>query len=155
MTKYLYLVVGRSGAGKTATVKELCQLHNLTEVISYTTRPRRKNEGNTHVFVNQLEFEMIRSDISGYTFFNGYEYASTNQQLCCSDLYVIDPKGIKYFKTKYRYSDSRPYKIIYIDVDKSDCKARMLMRGDSPKDIEKRSANDDVEFKNKSIVVLS
>ena len=53
----LMLIMGRSGAGKDSLVNKLSERTNLTAITSYTTRPRRENEGNTHVFVTEDVFE--------------------------------------------------------------------------------------------------
>ena len=146
MLNNLYLIVGKSGSGKSTVVQKLCNMYNLSEVISYTTRPKRNNEknGDTHIFVSQKEFDKIKNDLCAYTKFNGFEYGATNQMVNQNNFYVIDKKGIEYFKS--HYNNHKSFKIIYIDVPEHECRIRMIKRGDSKSDVEKRIQNDRIEF---------
>jgi guanylate kinase len=42
----LLCVLGKTASGKDSLVDQLCQRTGLKQIISYTTRPRRTNEGN-------------------------------------------------------------------------------------------------------------
>lgn len=142
--KNFYIMAGKSGSGKDSISDVLCKEYGLKKVISYTTRPKRKNEDNTHIFVSKATFDTFRNDLVAYTLFNGNEYGATHQQVGECDLYILDKKGIEYFIDSYK--GDKTFKIIYINVDESDCKARMLMRGDNKHDILKRVENDRIEF---------
>lgn len=78
-----------------------------------------------------------------YTFFNGNYYCATNKQVNESDLYIIDKKGIEYFK---EHHIGKPYKVIYIDVPENICQLRMIKRGDGIEAAHKRVENDRIEF---------
>jgi len=80
-----------------------------------------------------------------YTFFNGYEYGGTLDQVENNDFYTLDVDGIKYFQ-KF-YTGKKSYKIIYIDVPESVCRVRMYNRGDTHDKVEERVANDRKAFK--------
>ena len=96
----LMLIMGRSGAGKDSLVNKLSERTKLTAITSYTTRPRRENEGNTHVFVTEDIFEemMANSEVAAYTEINGNHYWTTIEQLYMHDLYIIDPQGAEVLK---------------------------------------------------------
>jgi guanylate kinase len=141
----LYIIAGKSGSGKDSVSDKLCTDYELRKVHSYTTRKKRKDELNTHIFVTTKEFDKIRNDLVAYTMFNGKAYGATNKQVNESDLYILDKKGILYFKE--HYNNYKPFKIIYLDVPEFMCRERMKKRGDSTEEIEKRIQNDRIEFK--------
>jgi len=144
-TKYLYLIVGKSGAGKSSVVKALCDRYRFTEVISFTDRKRRLNEGNTHIFTDTKTIESMKNDLVAFTSFSGNLYGVDINAIEQNDLYTIDLNGIKFFHSHYK--GNKPYKIIYINTPESDCHMRMITRGDSHIDIAKRLANDKTAFK--------
>ena len=47
----LLCIMAESAAGKDSLVNLLCERNNFSVILSHTTRPRRTNEGETHVFV--------------------------------------------------------------------------------------------------------
>lgn len=96
----IILIIGRTGAGKDTLVDELCKRNNLKQLISYSTRPRRINEGETHNFVSESDYEAMKSsnNIGAYTCINGYHYWCSIDQLYESDIYIIDPKGVETLK---------------------------------------------------------
>ena len=96
----LICVMAESAAGKDRLVNTLCSKNNLTQVISYTTRPRRDGEGNTHIFVDDKVYQQMKRDdqVAAYTYINNAHYWSTIDQLYASDYYIIDPQGVKTLK---------------------------------------------------------
>lgn len=102
MSNHIYLIVGRSGSGKTAIVEYIQNnFRNMTTIESYTTRPRRFDGETGHIFVTNEEFNKL-TDFVAYTEFDGYRYAATTQQVEENDFYVVDPAGIRYFLGHYR-----------------------------------------------------
>jgi len=140
----LFIICGKSGSGKDHVVDRLCTEYNLKKVVSYTTRKPRTNEKGTHIFVTKKEFNTLKDDMCAYTFFNGNYYCGTNQQVNESDLYILDKKGIEYFKE--HYNNYKPFRVIYIDVPENICLLRMLKRGDGIENAHKRVENDKIEF---------
>lgn len=96
----LFCVMAESAAGKDRLVNMLCEREGFSQLISFTTRPRRENEGDTHIFVdNDTFFEMKeRGEIAAYTNINSNHYWSTIDQLYATDFYIIDPIGMKSLK---------------------------------------------------------
>ena len=86
MNDTLYLIVGKSGSGKDTVINKVCELFNYTKVISYTTRPMRTPDENTHIFVTDKDFNMAK-DIVAYTRFNNYRYWATQEQCENNDFY--------------------------------------------------------------------
>ena len=93
----LLLVIGRTACGKDRLVNKLCEQTNLTAITSYTTRERRVNEGATHVFVTEEDYQQMKDNeqIAAFTQIGKNKYWSTIEQLYINDLYIIDYEGIK------------------------------------------------------------
>lgn len=93
----LLCVMGRTASGKDFLVHKLCERAGLKQVISNTTRDRRKNEGETHHFVTKEDYEeaKLTGSIAAYTEIAGNIYWTTVDQLYDNDVYIIDPLGLK------------------------------------------------------------
>ena len=93
----LLCVMGRTASGKDRLVNKLCERTGLKPIVSYTTRPRRENEGNTHIFTTEDVYEQAKSNgnIAAYTEIAGNKYWTTVDQLYENDVYIIDPFGVK------------------------------------------------------------
>lgn len=93
----LLLIIGRSASGKDTLVNKLCERTGLNQLISYTTRDRRQNEGDTHRFVTEADYrEMLNNNqVAVDTNIAGNYYWSTIEQLYESDTYVVDYLGYK------------------------------------------------------------
>lgn len=143
--RYVLLIVGKSGSGKSALCEYMEKTYGLKQVKSYTTRPCRGLEDNTHTFITDEEFDKL-TDMCAYTVFDGNRYCATSKQVDESDLYVIDPAGIEYFLREYR-GKKIPI-VINIEATESMCIKRMYERGDDPDDITRRVQHDRDAFKN-------
>lgn len=123
-----YLIAGRSGSGKDHFVKLLIRMsqeeHNLTDKIkmpaqpmtelkSFTTRPKRFDTEDSHIFITKEE-AAAHTDRVTETIINGYEYFSTKSQVMETDIYIIDPNGIEILTKNMPDTD---FQIIYIKAD--------------------------------------
>ena len=143
--KYIVLIVGESGSGKSTICDELTKRYGLKQVKSYTTRPRRSDNESGHIFVSDEEFDRLEN-MCAFTLFNGHKYCATSKQVDNADLYVIDPKGVKYFMN--HYNGKKIPMVIYIDVDKKTRRKRMMKRGDGQDKVDKRIKHDEESFGN-------
>lgn len=151
MGKNIYLFVAPSGSGKTAVVESLEKRYGLKAIQSYTTRPPRYDVESGHTFVSDKEFDTL-NDICALTEFCGYRYGATTEQVNMHDLYVIDPKGVEYFKEHYK--GNKQIRVIYIystvEVRYERMKQRLMKKGETPETAIKESllriANDGHEF---------
>ncbi len=141
--KNIYLLMAPSGAGKTVIQELLCNTYKLTPVVSYTTRTRRFGENDNHIFVTQEVFNALENKVA-YVHYNGNDYCATLEQIENSDVYVIDPKGIEYFRKYYR--GSKKIKIIYIQSPVHTRMNRMEERGDPFDMALERIVNDILSF---------
>lgn len=143
----LFCVMAESAAGKDTLVNRLCQLTNFTQLISYTTRPQRENEGVTHVFVGTDIYESMRenNEIAAYTYINNQHYWSTIDQLYDSDFYVIDPIGVQSLK-ELNLPNLRIV-TVYINVPEDIRRQRAMERGDNPSVYRARCISERNQFK--------
>jgi len=96
----LLCVMGRTSSGKDSLVSKLCERTGAKQIISYTTRPRRTNEGDTHIFTTKETYEQMKAEgnVAAYTEIAGNFYWTTVDQLYENDIYIIDPLGVKTLK---------------------------------------------------------
>lgn len=95
--RVLLCILGRTSCGKDTLVGKLCERTGLTAITSYTTRPRRTNEGDTHIFSTREEYERMKTEgnIAAYTEIAGNVYWTTIDQLYEHSVYIIDPRGVE------------------------------------------------------------
>lgn len=90
------LVVGKTGSGKSSLIKKLCEKTGLKELCSYTTRSKRSESDNDHIFVDIEEYFRAKENgeiaIDGEV--AGNYYYSTIDQLYSADLYTINPEAL-------------------------------------------------------------
>lgn len=93
----LLCILGRSASGKDTLVNTLCERTGLKQLQSYTTRERRVNEGDTHIFVTENDYQTMLSnnEVAVDTNINGNYYWSTIKQLYEADIYIVDFIGLK------------------------------------------------------------
>ena len=143
--KYIVLIVGESGSGKSTICDELTKRYGLKQVKSYTTRPRRSGDEDGHTFISDEEFDKLEN-ICAYTYFDDHRYCATREQIDNSDLYIIDPYGVRYFMETY--NGRKIPMVVYIHADKRIRRKRMAKRGDKDYKIRQRIINDESAFAN-------
>lgn len=149
MRQILITVAGRNSAGKSLIVKKVAEALGLNVVKSYATRKPRPEElekgleNCDHIFVSDEEYDKLEN-ITAETEINGARYCTTQEILDNSDIYVIDPKGIKDLKERCgsRYKLLQFY--IYADADKR--AARFVARGESKAKFESREQSEGEQF---------
>lgn len=126
----LMCIMAESCAGKDTIVDKLCERTKCRKLISYTTRSRRKNEENTHIFVTEEEFQQMlnQEQVAAYTEINNCKYWCTIEQLYSSEIYEIDPYGVNVLKS-LNLPNLRIV-TVYINVPEDIRKERAMKRGD-------------------------
>ena len=96
----LLLILGRTASGKDSLVNKLCERTGLKAITSYTTRPRRENEGGTHIFTTKETYEQMQTEgnVAAYTEIANNLYWTTIDQLYENSVYIIDYDGLKTLK---------------------------------------------------------
>lgn len=131
MSKFIFLIIGCSGSGKTTITEQLEKRYGIKSIQSYTTRPPRYDGETGHTFVSNEKFDEL-TDRVGYTEFAGNRYCATSEQVEDNDLYVIDPKGVDFFMNAYK--GSKKPEIIFIDSDLTTRYDRMVKRAEEKGD---------------------
>ncbi len=140
MNNALFLFVGKSASGKTTIANILESEYGLTQLQSYTTRPKRHENETGHIFITDKEFDGL-NNIIAFTEYNGYRYCATKEQIDAADIYVIDVPGVKTLLEKYH--TERPIIILYFDTSVRTRIERMIDRGSSDAEIVSRLYNDE------------
>lgn len=152
--KTIFCILGESGSGKDTLVEYTLKEFklDLKPVLSYTDRPIRPGEqqGKEHIFLSKDKMtaflDSYKKDIAAYTQIgeNGYRYCATTTTIDKSDIYIIDPNGLKEFKE--RTDDRYNIVVIYIDCPLKERKKRTQKRGDEIIKFESRVAAESEQF---------
>ena len=143
----LLCVLGESSCGKDSLVSKLSERTNLTTICSYTTRPRRDGEGETHIFVDDNVYEEMLSEgkIAAYTEISSFKYWTTTDQLYSNSYYIIDYDGLRTLKS-LNLPNLRLVSV-YINVPESIRKERAIRRGDRLDVYRKRCLSEREQFR--------
>lgn len=135
----IYCLIGNSGSGKTTIADALQREYNLSVLKSYTTRPKRKETDNDHIYIDEEEYFALQHKVATRKAKDGY-YCATKEQINNNDIYVIDFGG--YFELKKKYDGRKNIKAIYIHVSPETSIERMRLRGDNADSIINRVKRD-------------
>lgn len=145
MINKMLCILGRSGAGKDTLAMQLEKEYGLSRVISYTTRPRRKGETGTHIFVTKEQADNL-TDRAAETQIGEYEYFTTRDQINSCNIYVIDPNGLDQLTKKF---DDRIFLAVYVASDPAEARKHAIIRGGSDAEgaiFDKRRAAEEEQF---------
>ena len=141
----LICIVGRTGSGKDYLAKKF-EEKGLKQIKSYTTRPKRNENEDTHTFITKEEADKITDKIA-VTEINGYEYFATHSQVKENDIYIIDPNGLKVLCENLK---DESMIVIYVKADDEERKKRAIDRADDEeKELEifnKRNESENEQF---------
>ena len=132
-----FLIIGRTGTGKTTLAKGVAQKLGLSLLKSYCTRPPRPDK-----------VENYRDRMIAYTDkVDEYERFATIDQLRESDVYIIDPIGLKYLQS-LDFPEFEDMKLIriYIRVPYMTNLKRLKDRGDDTRTFLKRFESENGQF---------
>ena len=147
----MLILLGPSASGKTESAKIMINRYSISRVVTCTTRPKRVNEidGFDYYFMSEATFaEKVKE---GYfaetTQYNHYHYGTPIKELKDDKLIILEPKGLKSILDL----GVPDIVAIYLKTQESCRTERMLSRGDSVADVEKRILSDRVDFNYENI----
>lgn len=155
----IYLVVGKSGVGKSTVVDEFCKRTSIHKVIPYTTRPIRDNEvgGIDYHFVSEKVFKDMAfngnlTNVESYRVYSGdiwyYGFNLDEIKKYENCILVCNPKNIEGFISRLGKENIHTIEIIadlntrierYIDRDS--------MSIEKIQELVRRFISDEKEFK--------
>lgn len=142
----MILIAGRSGAGKDHLARELKKEFGLKQVLSYTTRPPRKPDEDTHIFISRDEVDNYPDKIAP-AIVKGEFYFATKKQVEECDVYIVEPNGVADLLAN---CPDVPFVICYLRADREERKSRAIARAsDKEKEaeiFENRDADEDTRF---------
>ena len=153
----IIIISSPSGAGKTTICKRLLKkIKNIEISISYTTRPKRKNEknGKDYFFINKKDFLKFKRkrffiETSRYIdFYYGSPYENIEKAFNNNNhiLFDVDWKGAETLRKKF--PKSRIIDIFILPPNIKELRSRLIKRGrDNKKQISKRLALAESEIK--------
>lgn len=146
MKNKIFLIVGRTASGKDSLTNAVAEELGLKILCSYTTRPKRDYEGNTHIFISPEEVIQYQHKIVAYTCIGEYEYFSTIEQLQENDFYIVDPNGVHYLQESCK-NQNIDFVVIYIYTPEEIRMSRALEKRKDKKDIFiRRNVNENEQF---------
>lgn len=134
--------------GKDTLVNKLSERTGLRQLISYTTRDRRQNEGDTHRFVSDADYQdmLANNQVAVDSNIAGNYYWSVIPQLYEADIYIVDYVGYK--KLKNLNLPNLRLVSIYINVPDEVRKERALnLRKDDKRRFMQRDFDEREQFR--------
>lgn len=139
----IYLIVGPSGSGKTTLADMASAAYGYRTVKSYTDRPPRGENDDSHIFVTAEQFDNL-GPMAAYTEYHGHRYGVPADMIDTCDTYVIDPAGVDYLKKNYH--GDKGIIVIGLLVSAPAAYLRQLRRGDSKETARARLKTDAEAF---------
>ena len=142
----MLILIGPSASGKTEVAKLLAKNHNITKIVTYTTRSPRVNEVNgvDYNFVSVEEFAKLTEEnfFVETTYYNSNFYGTAKKDIKDDKCVILDPNGLKSF---IALNDSSIISI-FLSSDEQKRYERMICRKDSEENAKKRIINDRIAF---------
>lgn len=147
----MIVLIGASASGKTEVAKRLISEYSFSKIVTYTTRPKRKNEvnGKDYHFVTKDKFLKLKDKkfFLETTEYNENFYGTPLNEIALNKVLIIEPIGFKELK---KLKDPSIISF-YITGSEENRRRHMIERGDNIEDVEKRIINDRKTFSYKNI----
>ena len=149
----MLILMGKTASGKNLVRDRLVNKYHFSPIITYTTRPMRKNEKQdvTYHFISTDEFlEKINNGFfaewKDYVTNDGIWYYGTALEDCVNatdnDVIILTPDGVRDLK-----KNGVNAIVIYLYSNLNTIKHRLKFRGDDLKEVERRISSDIKDFK--------
>lgn len=149
------VLIGKSGSGKNTIRDILVDTFGYKPIVTYTTRPKRDGEvdGETYHFISEKEFDELDfiettyyNVANGETWWYGTLRSDFEQMRYNSDksVIILNPEGVDAIRKQI---DLNSLSIIYLCCSEEELKRRLLLRGDSLREIYRRLNADEEDFR--------
>ncbi len=150
----MIVLIGKTCSGKDTILNRLTENYGYKKIITYTTRPMRKNEKQdiTYHFISEEDFinkinDNFFAEYKKYNTKHGrWYYGTALEDLEKSDdksIIILTPDGYKDIVKKL---PDKP-KSIYIYANNSTIRKRLIARGDDRIEMQRRIEHDNADFK--------
>ena len=147
-------IIGKTASGKTSIVNKLVKLHNMKQIITYTSRPMRKNEKQDVTYHYISEYEFKQKILEGFfaewktynTEFGVWYYGTALEDIEAADdnsVIILTPAG---YKDVIKRISKNKMTSIYIHADDSTILKRLKSRGDNEDEAVRRLNSDNIDF---------
>jgi guanylate kinase len=144
------IILGGSASGKDHLTKELVKL-GLRYSPKFTTRPKRLNESHGvdydfidyNLYVDFLDSGKIKTSQSFVIDGVNWYYGVTKDNWNNNQLFIMTPIELKQLSE----SDRKSSFVVYLNIDQSIRKERLLERNDNNDSIDRRIMADEKDFK--------
>ena len=141
----IIILIGESASGKSTIEKELVK-RGLNKIISYTTRPIRKDEtdGIDYHYITKDEFldKLHGKFFAEFTIYNEWYYGIAVEDCIDNAVVVVEPHGFRQLKN-LDYINTISF---YIQVNERERLIRMVKRGDNLLEVFRRIFSDQGVF---------
>ena len=141
----MLVLVGPSASGKSAIVKCLESKYGIKKFITCTTRDKRVKEVNgvDYYFMTKEEFNerYNNNEFIETVYYNGNYYGTLKKEAGVNKVVILEPQGLQNFLKCIDGIFS-----VFLRTDESILKDRMIGRGDSLLDVNKRLENYKILF---------
>ena len=139
----MIVLVGESGSGKSTIATTLSRMYGYENVVTYTTRDKRKTErdGIDYHFVSEEKFNEIKEFLCLVAQYRGWSYGANIQDFGDNKVIVVTPSGLRELKRLGVNITS-----FYIKISRRDRLIKLLQRGDDIEEAYRRSLSDIGQF---------
>lgn len=154
----IYLLIGKSGVGKSTILKRLKEDGIVKPIVTCTTRPCRFGEidGLDYHFMTDEEFYEARRnnkflEWTSYKVANGetWYYGSLLEDFedTSDRAIIVNPAGLKPIKRECKLRGIKT-KTILLTCDPNILQSRLIKRRDNPYELKRRTQADAIDFQN-------
>ena len=151
----MLIICGKTASGKTTVGKEM-EKQGMKRVVTFTTRPPRKDEvdGIDYNFLTQEEFDARKAagffaETADYDASFGHcSYGSAKEDYENGDdsFIILNPYGIGQVLANTEGTNGRKPIIVYLNAANDVILQRLRKRGDDIKEVRRRMKADDIDF---------
>lgn len=148
----MIFICGKTGTGKTEIQNQIVKM-GYERVVTYTTRPKRNGEinGIHYHFISNTEFQFLENDnffVNPVSYNTAYGVAKYGTALCdlqndtWNKVLIVNPKDAKSIAM---LANTNPM-IFLLKTEEDIVRKRLLARGDSPNEVDRRIEEDKKDF---------